>query len=195
MGPTMATNEGRLCVRCSEFKEANLFHTRRDTSTGLSSWCKPCALEYARHRRLTNPDYRERDLANSKARNAKRREDPELLRADRERKKNDAARKRKESPLQGRLKTHHISLQTYQDKMLEQNMACGVCRKPFVLDRSLHIDHDHSCCDRAKGSCGNCFRGLLCNNCNTMLGHAKDNIAILAAGIEYLRKESLGVIQ
>ena len=36
------------------------------------------------------------------------------------------------------------------------------------------IDHDHSCCPGPR-TCGKCFRGLLCADCNNMLGHGKDS--------------------
>ena len=45
----------------------------------------------------------------------------------------------------------------------------------------LFVDHEHST---------GVVRGLLCTNCNTMLGHAKDNPDTLRAGIDYLAKHN-----
>ena len=42
-----------------------------------------------------------------------------------------------------------------------------------------HVDHDH-----ITGK----IRGLLCVNCNTILGRAKDSVFILEAGKRYLGK-------
>jgi len=60
--------------------------------------------------------------------------------------------------------------------------CCDVCQS---TDR-LGIDHDHACCSGDK-SCGKCVRGLLCTNCNTALGHAKDDITRLHGLIAYLQ--------
>jgi Recombination endonuclease VII len=75
-----------------------------------------------------------------------------------------------------------------------QEGKCPCCKKslPHPLDWdtpkwAIAIDHDHTCCDNNK-SCGKCVRGLLCRDCNLMLGHAKDKESTLANAIEYLAK-------
>lgn len=49
----------------------------------------------------------------------------------------------------------------------EQEGKCGVCKELFV--QTPRVDHDHSCCS-GKTSCGSCIRGLLCDNCNRLVG-------------------------
>lgn len=60
---------------------------------------------------------------------------------------------------------------------------CQICNGPTLKpdDRRKRpsIDHDH-----ATGK----VRGVLCHDCNLMLGHAKDNPAILRAGAKYVIK-------
>lgn len=56
----------------------------------------------------------------------------------------------------------------------------------------LCIDHDHTCCPKNQGSCGQCIRGVLCDDCNKCLGIMKDDINRLTKAAEYLRKSKLG---
>jgi len=70
----------------------------------------------------------------------------------------------------------------YIDKMLEQDFCCELCRKPQA---TFYVDHDHACCDHER-SCGACVRSLLCDNCNKMLGHARDDAETLKRAVAYL---------
>lgn len=58
---------------------------------------------------------------------------------------------------------------------------CEVCQA-FPGKRALHWDHDH-----LTGK----FRGWLCSGCNSALGHAGDNIALLKKLIGYLERQTL----
>lgn len=76
----------------------------------------------------------------------------------------------------------------------KQNYKCSICKNgladvyDFDVKRyGLVIDHDHSCCPGNK-SCGKCIRGLLCRECNLLLGHCKDDIDRLKNAIKYLKK-------
>lgn len=60
-------------------------------------------------------------------------------------------------------------------------MICGISEDE--LGKKLDVDHCH---DSGK------VRGLLCNPCNTMLGHARDKVEILEAAVAYLKENSEG---
>ena len=74
-----------------------------------------------------------------------------------------------------RIKRYGITVEQYGQMLTEQNTRCPLCSSEF--DREPHIDHCHS-----SGK----VRGLLCFNCNTMLGSAKDNVETLRKAISYL---------
>ena len=76
----------------------------------------------------------------------------------------------------------------------EQNYQCKICRKKLkeradkegdrrrnntAKDKRVIVDHDHKT-DRV--------RGMLCNNCNLLLGHADDDVTILNSAIVYLKE-------
>lgn len=82
------------------------------------------------------------------------------------------------------LRQYNVSLEWLESKKLEQNNCCAICGNVFVT--TPNVDHDHSCCSLKGESCGKCVRGLLCGDCNNVLGRAKDNIEVLRKAIKYL---------
>ena len=83
------------------------------------------------------------------------------------------------------IKRHGLSIARYTKLIEKQNYKCAICQST----NKLQIDHDHSCCP-GFFSCGECVRGLLCGNCNTALGLAKDNVEILENMKQYLQAHS-----
>jgi alpha-galactosidase/6-phospho-beta-glucosidase family protein len=76
---------------------------------------------------------------------------------------------------------HHIEKNEF-DRMIEKyNGKCHACKH----NAATCIDHDHSCCSGSY-SCGQCIRGVLCNWCNSALGHANDSVENLTNLIKYL---------
>lgn len=65
---------------------------------------------------------------------------------------------------------------------------CDLCGKS---SSKLVIDHDHNHCPRGYG-CSLCYRGMVCSNCNTGLGHFKDNPMLLLKAIGYLKRQRPG---
>ena len=70
---------------------------------------------------------------------------------------------------------------TYEqwEKIREQeNFSCMICGiSEEENGRRLDVDHCHN-----SGK----MRGILCNHCNGMLGHSRDNIETLKSAISYL---------
>jgi hypothetical protein len=90
-----------------------------------------------------------------------------------------------------RLKKYGLSVADYERMVIAQGNCCAICaRAAAQLKRKnskskhhrLDIDHCH-----VTGK----VRSLLCYNCNAILGHAKDSIAVLLKAIAYLRQNGV----
>lgn len=79
-----------------------------------------------------------------------------------------------------RLKTQYgITLEQYDQMYENQCKSCAGCNTPIEKwGRSTHVDHDH---ETGK------VRGILCQDCNSVLGYARDSIERLTCLIEYLK--------
>jgi len=78
-------------------------------------------------------------------------------------------------------RTYGISLEVYEHMLKEQGHKCKICGSsdPKHNSGNFVVDHCH-----AQGH----VRGLLCGECNLMLGKAHDNILTLQNAISYLAK-------
>ena len=71
-----------------------------------------------------------------------------------------------------------ITLKDYYKILEDQGGVCAICGTDKAGGKGrFHIDHCHKTSE---------IRGLLCHNCNLLLGHAKDSIKILIKAIKYL---------
>lgn len=76
-----------------------------------------------------------------------------------------------------------ITLEQYDKLFKAQNGVCIICGGVNNDGRKLFVDHDHN-----TGK----IRGLLCYQCNLMLGNARDNLSILKSAVNYLKLPRLG---
>lgn len=74
-----------------------------------------------------------------------------------------------------------ISILDYDNILLSQGGKCALCGSdnPKGYFGRFHVDHDHKT---------NKIRGLICGNCNLIIGHAGDDIRLLRLAIRYLEK-------
>jgi hypothetical protein len=92
----------------------------------------------------------------------------------------------KANSLRQNVKRYGITVEQFLEMFAKQGGKCLICTQSFEKLRSPHIDHNHNCCSKQLRSCGKCVRGLLCRQCNILLGVAKENPEILAAAATYL---------
>ena len=83
------------------------------------------------------------------------------------------------------LNKYNLTLDQYHSMFENQDFGCAICgvednertTKAKKCFRELVVDHNH---DTGK------VRGLLCGTCNSLIGYAKENIAILQNAQRYL---------
>lgn len=153
----------KKCSRCGLEKELSGFNLNKARRDGTSTYCTPCERDYQKAR-YHNPEKHKQ------------------IKMDRR----IYLQNRKSSSRKWYLKTtYNITPEQYLDLLLKNNKGCHICGE--TKDYWLHVDHDHACCESDR-SCGQCIRGLLCHNCNSMLGHSKDAPTTLRKAADYLER-------
>jgi hypothetical protein len=154
---------------CKTEKPLNAFgvHSRR---TGVKHcWCRECTNFKAKEWRKKNP---KKVAANSKKWREQNAERAAALRR------------------RGHLKSlYGLSPEDYEKALSEQRGCCAICGAAEHASKTrggqhrFHIDHDHK-----TGR----VRGLLCANCNRMIGQAKESVDVLWEAIAYLEEHKAG---
>lgn len=81
-----------------------------------------------------------------------------------------------------RLRSYGLPKGRYKQILEIQNGCCAICKTNTPAPKKTFcVDHCHK-----TGR----VRGLLCHRCNTLLGHAKDNIQTLKNAITFLNTET-----
>lgn len=100
----------------------------------------------------------------------------------------------KRKTLQRRMALYGLTLERAEQMLSEQDGRCVICTVAITFD-TLHVDHDHKCCDNGDypggkwyaASCGKCVRGFLCPGCNVALGSFRDDADRMEAAARYIR--------
>jgi hypothetical protein len=178
----------KQCTKCQEYKDTSSFHKYSKAPDSLKPWCKPCVRDYDLKEDDPKRKY-ERKYVNGQIHC---RECKQYFYAEKfNMRKNTNIRCNECTVIEQHRRTvkkHGITYEQYLEMFNQQGGKCKICNFEEMSHKSrLSIDHDHSCCP-GYNSCGKCIRGLLCSNCNMFLGNAKDDIKILQAAIDYLKK-------
>jgi hypothetical protein len=148
----------KLCSGCGETKLVNEFAKNCSKADGLQTVCKLCKKRY------DNEWYKNNHSAAVQTRMAWKEKNRE--------------RERELSRRSYRKVKYGLTDEDYQ-RLLNTHKCCVICEREFDNELRPVIDHDHT-----SGK----VRSLLCNSCNTLLGHARENEGVLLSAIEYLRK-------
>jgi hypothetical protein len=92
------------------------------------------------------------------------------------------------------LRRYGLTPEQFADLLTAQGSQCAICRTQTPGGQGWHVDHDHSCCNTRKQSCGKCFRGILCSRCDIAIWNLRDDPVIIQAALRYvlthLKKQS-----
>lgn len=77
-----------------------------------------------------------------------------------------------------------ITVEQYESMFREQGGACAICGGINLNGKRLFVDHNHET---------GAVRGLLCMNCNYLVGHGGDRKELLLRAAEYLDKHEFRV--
>lgn len=162
--------EFKRCTRCGEMKLLSEFRKRSDRANSYEPKCRTCWKDYLREWRAANPhksaEYRAAMTVEKKAaRHAKNREWKFLNK-------------------------YGITPEEFLALLDRQDGRCRICDNEIAPEEhgqgrgcragAAVVDHDHYT---------GLVRGLLCGNCNLLLGYARDEIALLERAIQYLKEE------
>lgn len=148
----------KRCSTCNQTKPLSEFTKNARRADGLHYTCRTCVSEQKRR-------YYYRDHEANKAKMRGRWQGEFAERHN----------------LAKRLKNHGLTVGDLEEMRERQMGLCAICCDPMTPGRdaasSEHIDHDHETGE---------VRSLLCGNCNTMIGRAREHPDILIAGAAYL---------
>lgn len=153
----------KTCTKCGVSKPLSAYHKDRSKKDGLHPKCKDCHKAWSDEYR-TRPGIAERNAQRNKA---WREANPER-----------SIRGVKCATLR---KKYGITLDEYETLLAKQDGKCAICGTTESSWGSMAVDHDHT-----NGE----IRGLLCFDCNTVLGKMKDDPALLRRAAEYLESSS-----
>lgn len=145
--------------------------------------CRECSCEQKRKEYAANPEkYRAIGRAWALANREKVRVKSKIWRdanTERHRASNKAWRTSNPEKVRTRElnRNYNISADEWNAMFFAQGSKCAICSRTEHVGKNWHTDHCH-----ATGR----VRGILCHNCNHLLGGAKDKVEILRAAIDYL---------
>lgn len=176
---------GKICPSCQGIKEdrAKVCKTCHDIEVSAQvnapiKTCVDCGLDYPNKEmyytrcitcsKINKKLYSQTET--EKERNSIR---------NKEWRKNNPDKARESDIIRRCRKAGFLSQAKYIIQLSKTQTHCLICKRHKDICGVLNVDHNH---ETGK------FRGLICGNCNIMLGHSKDNIDTLLEAIEYLKK-------
>jgi hypothetical protein len=176
----------KRCNSCGRTLSLDQFSKSGSTKDGVQTYCKSCNNE--RYRERPGP-MREKYLVRRRADYQKNHD--KIIEKSRAKYKAHPERSALASRKWLLKRRYGLTMERYDAMVKAQGGKCAICggdpSGPLNggVSLRLFVDHDHSCCT-GKDSCGECVRGLLCSNCNLVLGQISDSLDWLIKAERYL---------
>jgi len=189
----------RVCSSCRSKKPLEEFHPIKRSKDGISFTCWDC---YRVKQKSLNQKYYKKNRESILQQ--KRDKWPEIKEVQTAQRKKNYAKRRPEilenSHWYNLQRAFNLTKEQFEEKLEQQGGVCAICGNVASPSKSVserpnwHVDHDHLCCPDLKGrsnsTCGECVRGILCDNCNRGLGAFKDSSIVLESAINYLKSNA-----
>lgn len=177
----------KLCIDCREVLPADSFYRHGLKKDGLGTYCREC--HKARDKKMR--EHRKRDAKERRDRN------PELRCPTCGKTKPNSEFNLHTGSATGFASTckgcrrltlvrqkYGVSAEVYEEMMRRQHGLCAICGQQdrgFYRGtrKRLAVDHDHTT---------GFVRGLLCQDCNIMLGHGKHDTNVFLSAVEYVKR-------
>lgn len=151
----------RLCKKCNKLKTPREFSKSKNASV----WCLSCCSKNAKKWRKDN---RKKWLKSERVRAKLRQNDPRYIAWYRS---------------YWLMRKYKLSIEEFYGMLERQKGCCAICKLKMALGRGgLNVDHSHK-----TGK----VHELICSRCNSMLGMAGENPAILISAVKYLKKHNV----
>ena len=176
----------KTCRDCKRPQPEDAFPVDRSKTSQRRPYCRSCAAKRTRQyqdRLRADPERFERARERNRIR-CRERYYRNLDRSRCEAREASRAKGFEERKAHNLWQRFEITLDEYNHKWANQNGVCAICKQPETATdrgrvRMLAVDHNH-----LTGA----IRDLLCGDCNKGIGSFRENIALLQAAIDYLRR-------
>lgn len=143
------------------------------------SWCRACVAEYQADKK-SSMTQEERDELNARRRGWDQ--------AHMERLKKRHGRAAYQFRYRWKI--------TDEERQVRLDAQGGICANLACNREATQFDHDHRCCS-GNYTCGECFRGVLCQRCNLRLRSVEKDLDLIRGLVTYLdaAKERMDTIR
>ncbi len=163
----------KTCCKCKETKLFTDFSKNARTKDGYKYACKACvSKEY----------FENQDVEKEKRKAHYRKNIQQYVARSYEWRKDNFPKRQLEQKKRQLLQKYNLTFEQYQQMYEDQEGKCKICGLFLSLLPSTEIPS--ACVDHCHKT--HQVRGLLCYSCNLLLGHARDDKAILKSAMEYL---------